>query len=60
MKNYLVSFYVELPDDAPIGEIEQFMKFELGQRSFCNKLESSLQKCSLDDFDVGGVTVEPA
>lgn len=56
MTTYRVSFYVEVPDDVPVDDVESFMKFELGQVAYMSGSNALADK-ELSSLHVSGVDV---
>lgn len=59
MTTYQVRFEVEIPDDAPLDDVEAFMAFELGARGSM-KADNALAHRDLESFKVNNVLVDAA
>ena len=57
MTAYKVSFTVEIPDEAPIDEVQKFIAFELGALGSLRLTSEILKRSDLASFIVSNVDV---
>ena len=60
MTTYSVTFEVDLPDDAPESEVQQFVEYELGARGCLSVTNEALRRTDLHSCNVRDVWVSAA